>query len=327
MKKNWVLFIVLLATALFFLVGSKKASQDNSVIDTAIGKKNLTHLTSQEYKNIVQSNKQEPFTASSLPPPNMPLNSIIDELKLSSSAGNYRASCRLAMELLRCKLSAYHDASIERIVSQQSQKNISDSDVLKLQTSLENAQATKLRDQQVCNGFTNAQGLKIDEYLLNAANAGHLPSMEAYSTDLTVHDIPLLTTDPNKWQQYRANASGFLIEAASQGSRWAIYDLLNEYAGDSEWKLYTNGKFGLLEADPILAVTYAILNIEFATNDLASRQRRLQKLESKLDLKQLQTARENAVAIKATWNRVSIAEKNKLTKKSGNRSYDEMCEK
>jgi hypothetical protein len=39
-----------------------------------------------------------------LPPPNVPLVSVIDQLKRESDAGNARASCRLSVELLRCSV-------------------------------------------------------------------------------------------------------------------------------------------------------------------------------------------------------------------------------
>ncbi len=119
-----------------------------------------------------------------LPPINTPVKEILGELKILAAAGNANAACRLAFEVQRCSPD-YLDSGrrFAAILYEQAEKLfIMPARRQKLIEDAEAAIANQHKMIAFCQGVPNEESTDAWRYLLQAAQAGHGPSMTRFAS-------------------------------------------------------------------------------------------------------------------------------------------------
>lgn len=169
------------------------------------------------------------------PPENTPLVSIWKSLRDRADGGDAYASCRLAMELLRCRI--YESSGVAK-AAQNSRR---------LELALRNPNTTEqdwkrinaIHDKYkvvnaVCSGFHNHESISSDAYLLKAALLGHEGAMEMVAT---MPPLELIAGSMNfdLVLARREHATTFLNELVSRGNLTALSHQAFTHAGEAWW--------------------------------------------------------------------------------------------
>lgn len=128
-----------------------------------------------------------------LPPPDTPLVEVARALEAAAAAGDAVAGCRLAMELRRCERHAQ-----------------------------DRAVWIGLARDPACEGFAPGDGMQAWKLLLEAARAGHVPSMVRFTSPGVIRD----EKGRGEWDlealgHYRLHVREFLERAAQAGDATA----------------------------------------------------------------------------------------------------------
>ncbi|MCD9126009.1 hypothetical protein [Luteimonas fraxinea] len=214
-----------------------------------------------------------------LPPENAPLNESFEQLKLAADAGNPRAACRLGFELQRCESREGHEIFVSNSISSaEMSRNERELDAT---AKMAESAAIELEGiAGVCKDF-DRRDVRSWDYLLQAARAGHVPSMVRISAEPPLDGFDM-ANDFEKWKVFSDEAEGFLKSAYQQGSAEAAYVLFAYYAG-----MPAGVSLELVEPDPAQAFRYGSVAMEFA--DAASSREisaHLDALSSKLSAEQ-----------------------------------------
>lgn len=240
MKKTWIPLIVLvllaMAAALYFATsrpgtrGSDLGHSDATLSDTG---------ESVSIKPFARA-KERP-----LPPTDLPLSAVIDDLKRRANRGEANAACRLATEWTEClglQKQLQRNETIlqnrERIAlrllpegnsGNSQRKNIS---VDAIERGVDYAVAEVERSKSAlvhCEGVPSPQPEEVTRYWRQAALAGHLPSMRNYAVgnafrrDEILNNLPALMI-------YRQEAEKIARQAADQGDLRAAIALAGAYS-------------------------------------------------------------------------------------------------
>ena len=168
--------------------------------------------------NVNTTQSSPPVIPLPLPPVKDSLITTFDDLKKLADAGDRKASCRLGLELVRCKWHngyvAAHKKNIEILAA------MSKDDAKYSETSRQNQHFERLiaRDKSVCAGFPMESTTDGWRYVFAAASAG-----DGYSAVQFAQGISLLSpTEPRPldtaegWVAYRQNAFPMLEQALEQ---------------------------------------------------------------------------------------------------------------
>lgn len=243
------------------------------------------------------------YSPDTLPKRNLPLVSIIDQLKQQAAEGNYRAACRLAAELMRCTqvIPEIQRELEKRAVELKNAKQAED--IERIQSAVTEMEIGMARDKQICAGFENKENLEIWRYKLQAAQSGHAPSM------LDFVDSPTwFLTDQNTyeeaWVTYRDSGEALLNELARLGNKRAILELVFQYMGDNPELTQHMGKYAPIKPDNAKAATY-IYSYSLLPNVSANggpyMSNKLRKISQQLTSDQLAAAKSQADQLAASW--------------------------
>lgn len=151
-----------------------------------------------------------------LPPINTPVAATLEDLKKQAAAGNHQAACRLSFELDRCHNLTRMQRGAANFANLASQPGLGPELVKRYTAVAEREQARVSEVQRLCVGVPKEESGEAWRYLLQAARAGHGPSMARYSNRRTLWDEdPIRVLDG--LIAFRAEGPGFLQAAAQMG--------------------------------------------------------------------------------------------------------------
>ena len=264
------------------------------------------------------------YNALSLPPRNVQLRDIVGALKRDADSGNYRAACRLAAELQRCKGLQGNSQSLDRLKAERDRSSPESAEYSRLNTTISQQTEKHTRDDIVCDGFENPESLEAWRYVLKAAEGGHVPSMAqfAITPQFNLFDFPANT---EAWTAYKQYASSFLFTAANAGDKGAVMVLASGYAGDPDIP-----GLKLVDVDPFLAAVYTYTSFAFAgeRSEINFKNRLLKRLQKVLKPEQLLAAKAQSDSLVAKWpsKRFDLQRKYQREDAPEPSSSDELCE-
>jgi TPR repeat protein len=151
-----------------------------------------------------------------LPAIDTPLAASLEDLKKQAAAGNNPAACRLAFELDRCHTIARVQRGATSFASLAGQPGLGPELVKRYTAIAEREQSRVLEAQKLCQGVPREETGEAWRYLLQAARAGHGPSMVRYANRRTLWDEdPIRVLDG--LIAFRAEGPAFLDAAAQMG--------------------------------------------------------------------------------------------------------------
>jgi hypothetical protein len=189
-----------------------------------------------------------------LPPADAPLAPVLPALVDAARRGDVGAKCRLSFELQRCtvKLEAAR-RSVEQITDEllDAEQQGSGNGMLDFV-----AKQTEERDaiEKICAGASFPGDLKPWRLLLEAARAGHVPSMRRFALNMPF-DSSRYFSDLEPFAAYRDEAPGLLLAAAEAGDPNAALALYSAYSGTGFSQVSRAGIFPL---DRTRALAYIV---------------------------------------------------------------------
>jgi hypothetical protein len=166
--------------------------------------------------NAAASNPGAPVTAAPLPPINTPVAGMLDDLKKQAAAGNKQAACRLSFELDRCHNIPRLQRSAMSFANLAREPGMAPELVRRYTAISEREQAQVVEVHRLCLGMKKEETGEAWRYLLQAARAGHGPSMARYANRRTLWDEdPIRVLDG--LIAFRSEGPAFLQGAAQMG--------------------------------------------------------------------------------------------------------------
>jgi hypothetical protein len=322
-----------LVAALLVVVGltwraSDKAADAARVEATIVEQKSKLNPSTRVRAEAAARNARAGSVEYSLPPPNVPLSQLFPLLQQEADAGNPKAACRLGTEVLRCKYSAERDNGRNSTAEALSAAKPGTPEFQEYKSKLASIDAGIERDKAVCAGFKMPENLRPTDYLLKAAQAGHVPSQALYAA------IPPSMPDEffsniDAWATYKENAPTYLASAARAGHRASIDQLADEHMGNSFFSVL---RLGISRASPdqMLAAEYAYLAVMAVPSGEAPSKRllgRIAKLEAAMQPEQLSLAKSRAAATFNSWSVNGEPPRAWDMPKAPDRDLDFVCEK
>lgn len=265
-KKAAAILLILLA-ALFLTVYLWRNGGANKFLNSSDEKnasENIANIALIENGKIADKfGKQASSAASSylLPPMNKPIVDVFDDLKLASDKGEAKATCRLAIELLRCQLSL-----------QQDEKELEKQVTFKYQGKTEEELlGIRKSDIEALDFYRECKKLPADkltdtaDLLERAANQHQQDAMVMWASGEWIKarhgNANTFLQDPafHRWLQ---NAIPMMNGALQQGSYSAAREWVHAYMMDTGPFFY-----GLVKDDPKQMYVYVTLG-ELLENDI-----------------------------------------------------------
>lgn len=219
-----------------------------------------------------------------LPPWDMPLEELVATLQPRADAGDSRAACRLAAELLRC---ARNDTAIEahRRYSSLGSETYDQQGRLDIANRMDEQMVRRMERQIQCRDVPAEVLARGGDYLAQAARAGEPEAMIRYATgeQWNLHFDDALA-DPG-FDAWRRDAPAMLHRAVAAGAPEAVFLLYAAYSDD--FSPYT----GLVDDDRVQSQAYRMLFLRL--------QGRVEWVDRRLDAATVQRARDVAT----TWHR------------------------
>jgi hypothetical protein len=163
-----------------------------------------------------------------LPPLNTPLAATLTDLKARARQGSAPAACRLAFELERCHNARRQQRSVATYRNLAEQPGIGTELTRRYAAVAEREQARLAEVQKLCEGVAAEESVDAWRYLLQAARAGHGPSMARFASRRALFD-----EDPMKILDgliaFRSEGPAFLQRAAEMGYAEAYEQLAFGY--------------------------------------------------------------------------------------------------
>lgn len=183
-----------------------------------------------------------------LPPANIPLSEVYDLLQTRADAGDGKAACRLAIELLRCR----HSKNVSKYFLAQSvdynllEANVSLKDKLTSQNALDERRLVYLEKNKSCNNISDDQYKQVFKYLRQGAYAGEPDALVPYIDGTGLGNDLSFIRDRN-FDVWRSDALPLIEAALHRGLPESVVFLSSGYVEDL-------GLFSaLLEDDPFRA--------------------------------------------------------------------------
>lgn len=228
-------------------------------------------------------------SAAPLPPLNVPVAGLIEDLKKQAAAGNVPAACRLAFELDRCENGPRHQRSAATFANLAAQSGTGPELARRYMGFAEREQVRANEAQRVCGGVPREEIAGAWRYLLQAARAGHGPSMVRYASRRTLWGEDAMQI-LDGLIAYRAEGASFLQGAAQMGLPEA-YEQLGF--------IHVTGESGGLDvpADRVKGLAYYLAMLRTATADDAARvQRNIDNAMRRWNIPQEDLARARVLA-------------------------------
>jgi TPR repeat protein len=163
-----------------------------------------------------------------LPPLNTPLAATLAELKAQALRGHAPAACRLAFELERCHNARRQQRSVVNYRNLAEQPGIGPELTKRYGAVAEREQARLAEVQKLCEGVPAQESVEAWRYLLQAARAGHGPSMARFGSRRSLGDEdPMRILDG--LLAFRNEGPAFLQRAAEMGYAEAFDQLAFGY--------------------------------------------------------------------------------------------------
>lgn len=167
-----------------------------------------------------------------MPPIQTPLDQAAPALAAHAHAGNARAACRLALELLLCRQSLRMD-SLRGLQSGLADSIAAEGDLARaLQTDEQTLRTAE--HARVCRGVDSALQSQAEAFLVQAAHARVPYAMYLYATGEHILQEPGFAAMP-EFDDWRRTAPAMMIAARDAGIPDAVSFLANAYAND--WTL------------------------------------------------------------------------------------------
>jgi hypothetical protein len=249
------------------------------------------------------SSRQPKTFSGSLPPPNVPLTEIVGLLKAESDAGNYRASCRLGAELLRCDLYPLQLKEIAKLQKNLGSQEIGSEKYFNISKKIDSMQKYVSFDSPVCSGFTNPDKLEAWRFEFIAGLQGHIASKAQFAAAPPMNPIEFYK-NLDAWAAYKEYAPTFLLTAANAGNNRAAWTLARAYAGETSLPGLGNlGGVELAKPDPYQAAVYAysLITPESELSAQRSAARLIKEIEQKLTPEKIAAAKSDSAALRSTW--------------------------
>ena len=228
----------------------------------------------------VPGNDSARMPAAPLPPVNAPIAAIATTLQQRADAGDSRAACRLAAELIRCRQDAAFLAAVADPKSPMSDR-LARAGKLDEAISLDERMLLMSEQQQQCRALPEGLLDRAGEYLAAAARAGEPEAMILYVEGQ--HFAPTgmgRLADPG-FDAWRRETPAMAQALLRRGEPEAVFILALAYGDDEDWF------GGLVPDDPLLSEAYSQLLRRLSGRADASR-------PSTLDAEDLLRARELA---------------------------------
>jgi hypothetical protein len=165
-----------------------------------------------------------------LPPPGTALTQTYAELKRRALAGDNRASCRLATDLVHCSRINDFRSVVQRMTREASNpERDSVAETRAIARAAEEAQNLE-RVEAMCRGFTPESPHAAWDYLLLAAERGDVRAMVALAVAPPLDENYFLR-DQAQWQRYLQLAGPFLRRGVEAGEPFALHMLWWVLAG------------------------------------------------------------------------------------------------
>ncbi|MGE4070735.1 MAG: hypothetical protein AB7E72_06120 [Lysobacterales bacterium] len=190
-------------------------------------------------------------SGTSLPPPDTALTQTYAELKRRALAGDNRASCRLAADLLRCSRLQDEQSHVQYLTREASQAERDSAAQAKLVARAARASEDLARLQAMCQGFTPESPHAAFDYLLLAAERGDVRAMVALASKPPL-DQNYFLRDQAQWQRYLQLVGPYLQRGVEAGEPFALYMLWWVLAGHP-----TVGGYAGVPPDPFQARVHA----------------------------------------------------------------------
>lgn len=194
-----------------------------------------------------------------LPPANMPLSEIYVLLQRRADAGDGKAACRLAIELVRCQqalnMNKYMSVDPDVIV-EEADKSMNPGDKLKMANSIDEQKLTIMEKAKSCGKISTNQLMQTSRYLRQAAYASQADAMVAYVDGRGLEGeggfALVRSADFDVW---RRDALPIAQRALQRGIPEAVYLFSNAYSDENS--LFS----GLIVNDVVHAETMRLLQL------------------------------------------------------------------
>lgn len=231
-------------------------------------------LSSSTPQTAVEPAKQSTSTTDALPPDDTPLAESFETLKQQALAGNRRATCRLAKELLHCKNQAGNKRAHEMLLSVASGEQGRGIPTIDARNAEEGANKSDPmidilayteehieRSKKLCQHITPEQVAQTYAMQQLGVQQGITPIQADYLMNPALPNQRYLD-DLSGWQDYQRRAPEVAETLMRQGNPDAIGWLAQAYADQPS--IANQVPFSL--NNPTLAATYALLNQRLKPN-------------------------------------------------------------
>jgi hypothetical protein len=257
MKKLLIAVIGILLMAGSYFLGKHETTsstilqnQEHPLFKTSVS--DVAEIAAADEKPVTKNNLP-------LPPANSPLNEIYNGLQQRADAGDAKAACRLAIELVRCQqalnMNKFMSVDPDSVVEEADQ-SLKPVDKLKMANSIDEHRLTIMEKANSCNKISVSQLKQTFRYLKQAANASQPDAMVAYIDGRGLEGeggfALVRSTDFDAW---RRDALPIAERALQQGVPEAIFLFDNAYSNDHS--LFS----GLIVDDTLNAETMRLLRL------------------------------------------------------------------
>lgn len=172
-----------------------------------------------------------------IPSSDVPVRQMLPELKALASKGDPAAACRLSFELERCFNLRQMQQQAARATNRAEQIGAFGEGRREAQAAAERAQETYQRIAAICEGVSNDDKADAWRHLLQAARAGHGPSMVRYAAGSGIPRGRETLEVLDGWIAFRDESRGFLDRAIAMGYPEAYEIGRNFYVRGGHWGL------------------------------------------------------------------------------------------
>lgn len=266
-SKKAAVALLLVSVAILFAVYIRwddvAGKSSNVTSDEVAAGMNTAPASAADVKNTAGISKTSVSSGSSyqLPPIDKPIDEIFEQLKLDSDKGKAKATCRLALELLKCQLSLQQD---EKELEQDVTSKIPGRTEEEL-FYINKSHLGTLDIYRECKKLSPDQLLDTVDLLERAANQQQLDAMVTWASGEWIKarygNSDAYLQDPAflRWQK---NAIPMMSTALQQGSYTAVREWLHAYMLDGGLPFYS-----LVKDDPKKEYSFVTL-AELLENDI-----------------------------------------------------------
>lgn len=190
--------------------------------------------------------------AEPLPPSNAPINAIAAKLQQRADAGDSRAACRLAAELIRCRQDAAFLAEVADPDAPLSDR-LARAGKLDQAISLDERMLVMSQQQQACRALPEGLLGRAGEYLAQAARAGETEAMILYVDGQHFPPTGMGRLADPGFDAWRRETPAMAQQLLQRGVPEAAFLLALAYGDDEEWFA------GLLPDDAVLHEAHSLL--------------------------------------------------------------------